>query len=391
MTADSSAQSPKGRVLVVDDDEILLRVLARVLEGAGYEVLRCMDSREALKLLAATPVDLVLSDISMPGLSGIELLRKVRETHLDLPVVLSTGSPEVESAVQAVEYGAHKYLIKPVDPNTLLSTVAHALQLSRLAAMRREAVQLAGGESALAVDRAALEAGLTRAIDRLWMAFQPIVNARTRATYGFEALLRTEDSTFPHPGVFIETAERLHRVWELGRAVRNAVAIQAAAKPDAAFFVNLHPSDLRDPELLEPSTPLAKIAKRVVLEITERASIEDLEGLPTTIARLRELGFRVAVDDLGAGYAGLSSFAQLEPEVVKLDMSLIRNLDTSPVRQKLVGSMAQLCKDMGHLVVAEGVETAAERDVLIELGCDLLQGYWFGRPGKAFPVATWGD
>jgi EAL domain-containing protein (putative c-di-GMP-specific phosphodiesterase class I) len=86
------------------------------------------------------------------------------------------------------------------------------------------------------------------------------------------------------------------------------------------------------------------------------------------------------VDDLGAGYAALSSFASLEPDMGKLDMSLLRGVDSHPTRRKLVGAMAELCRNLGILVVAEGIEIEAERDVVVELGCDLLQGFLLGRP-----------
>jgi EAL domain-containing protein (putative c-di-GMP-specific phosphodiesterase class I) len=127
----------------------------------------------------------------------------------------------------------------------------------------------------------------------------------------------------------------------------------------------------------------------VVLEITERSSLDRVADLPSKVALLREIGFRIAVDDLGAGYAGLTSLALLEPEIVKLDMTLVRDVHQSPTRQKLIRSMTSLCRDMGMLVVAEGVETLAEREALRELGCDLLQGYLFAKPGKPFPNVTW--
>lgn len=101
------------------------------------------------------------------------------------------------------------------------------------------------------------------------------------------------------------------------------------------------------------------------------------------------MGFRIAIDDLGAGYAGLTSFATLEPELVKLDMSLVRDIDKNPMKEKLVRSMTALCKDLGMLVVAEGVETTRERDLLVELGCDLLQGFLLGRPAPAFEAFSW--
>jgi EAL domain-containing protein (putative c-di-GMP-specific phosphodiesterase class I) len=101
------------------------------------------------------------------------------------------------------------------------------------------------------------------------------------------------------------------------------------------------------------------------------------------------LGYRIAVDDLGAGYAGLNYLAMLEPDVVKLDIGLVRDIHKIPVKRKLVGSMIGLCRDLGIVVVAEGVETVEERDVLVELQCDLLQGFLFARPGKPFPEPVW--
>jgi EAL domain-containing protein (putative c-di-GMP-specific phosphodiesterase class I) len=127
------------------------------------------------------------------------------------------------------------------------------------------------------------------------------------------------------------------------------------------------------------------MAPQVVLEITERASLHHIRDVQSRIARLREMGFRIAVDDLGAGYAGLTSFAQLEPEVVKLDMSLVRNVHAQPTKQTLVRTMISMCHELGMKVVAEGIETPEERDAILEAGCDLMQGYLFARPGPAFP------
>jgi EAL domain-containing protein (putative c-di-GMP-specific phosphodiesterase class I) len=151
------------------------------------------------------------------------------------------------------------------------------------------------------------------------------------------------------------------------------------------LFVNLHAHDLCDATLASPSSPLAPIASRVVLEITERAPLDGIPNARARVAALREMGFSIALDDLGAGYAGLGAFAQLEPEFVKLDMSLIRDVHRSSTKQKVVGSLTTLCKDMGISVVAEGIECAEERDSIAELGCDLLQGYLLATPGPAFP------
>src|SRR5580704_8952868 len=218
------------------------------------------------------------------------------------------------------------------------------------------------------------------------MAYQPIVQATTGSVFGYEALLRSEDPALSDPSAFLDAAERLGRVYDVGRAVRCKASEPMHRVPlPALLFVNLHAIDLTDETLTSPTAPLTAIASRVVLEITERASLESIDDVPSRVARLRELGFRIAIDDLGAGYSGLTSVAGLEPEFVKLDMSLVRDIHKNPVKRKLVRSMTALFKDMGITVIAEGIEVVAERDTILELGCDLLQGYLLARPGKAFP------
>jgi EAL domain-containing protein (putative c-di-GMP-specific phosphodiesterase class I) len=144
-----------------------------------------------------------------------------------------------------------------------------------------------------------------------------------------------------------------------------------------------------DESLLSSKSPLSAMANRVVLEITERASLDGVKDVRDKIAELRRMGFRIAIDDLGAGYAGLTSFASLEPEFVKLDMSLVREVDRNPTKEKLIRSMTSLCKELGMMVVAEGVETMAEREILVTIGCDLLQGYLLAKPGRPFPTFAW--
>ncbi|MCA9523679.1 MAG: EAL domain-containing protein, partial [Myxococcales bacterium] len=118
------------------------------------------------------------------------------------------------------------------------------------------------------------------------------------------------------------------------------------------------------------------------------ATLDDVRDVASRVVRLREMGFRIAIDDLGAGYAGLSYFARLEPEVVKLDMSLIRHIDHELTKQRVVASMVSVSHELGMTVIAEGVEIEGERDTAHALGCDLLQGYLFAKPAPPFPPAT---
>jgi EAL domain-containing protein (putative c-di-GMP-specific phosphodiesterase class I) len=384
------AAERNGRILLVDDDAGLRRAFARLLSAAAFDVDQAPSGNEALKLFQNTRYDVIISDIDMPGISGVELLRAVRGTDLDVPVILITGNPSVPTAVQAVEGGALRYLLKPVESEVLVRTVEHARRLQRLARLKREALEYLGNAEKLLGDRAGLEVSLARGIETLWMAYQPIVSPVQRSIVAHEALVRTREPNLPHPGALFSAAERLGRVHDVGRAIRACVAKTLHEHPVGTdIFINLHSADLFDESLYAEDAPLLPFAKRIVLEITERVALDHASDVPARIRRLRELGFRIAIDDLGAGYAGLSYFTLITPDVVKLDMSLIRNVDREPMKQKLVGSLTALCRELGMRVVAEGVETAAERDQVVALGADLLQGYLFAKPAFPFPSVNW--
>lgn len=378
-------------MLVAEDDEALGRAIERALTAVGFEVTLTPDGPSAARAIMTSSFEVVLSDINMPGSSGIDLLRMIRAYDLDVPVVLMTGSPELEPALDAIKLGALQYLCKPFPLETVIQVVERAAKLHRLAIVKRQALHVGGRAHQEAGDGAGLGLALDRALAAMWMAYQPIVRFTGRRVMAYEALMRTREPALPHPAAVLDAATRLGRLDEVGRHIRALVAESIASAPDNCLvFVNLHPDDLLDPDLTTDTAPLSGFSSRVVLEITERAAIANIRDVRDRIEVLRDMGYRIAIDDLGAGYAGLTSFAALEPEFVKLDMSLVRGINESPIRQKLVSSVVELCNDMEKCAIAEGVETRAERDHLAELGCDCMQGYLFARPDASFPVPSWG-
>ena len=384
---------PEGdelRVLLVDDDPALIRAYGAALTRHGVIVETAPDGKQAAARVRASSFDVIISDISMPEMTGIEFLKAVRAHDLEVPVILMTGEPSVESAIHAIEYGVFRYFAKPVAGQELWETVLRAARLHKLAKLKREALELPGSDAGRLGERAALEVRFSCSMSRMWMAFQPIIGWRGRHVFGYEALLRSDEPLMKNPAEILDAAERLGLIHELGRAVRSKVAEAAPASPvEAKLFVNLHSADLNDEDLYSTDAPLSKIAKRVVLEVTERASLYGVQNVTACVAKLKALGFQVAIDDLGAGYAGLTSFTQLEPEIAKLDMSLVRDVDKDTRRQSIVRSMNTLCKELDMLVIAEGVETPAERDMLTNLGCYLLQGYLFAKPERGFKAPRW--
>jgi EAL domain-containing protein (putative c-di-GMP-specific phosphodiesterase class I)/CheY-like chemotaxis protein len=378
-----------GRVLVVDDDPAMRRVCARVLEGEGWTVAVVEEGKAAEAAVAdrSQSFDCVVSDVNMPGMDGFAVVAAVRRHDPDLPVLLMTGDPSLDGAVKALDSGAVSYLTKPFSHETLAAGVARAARQHGVKRMRKRAESYA--RELIGAPGESVEARFQSALDKSWMAFQPIVDVSTRTVFAYEALIRTEEATLRRPDLLIATAERLDRIHDLGRTVRSAVAFAAAAAPpDVLLFVNVHGLELTDEELFASDTPLAALSKNVVLEITERIGIDEVAG-PARVAMLRRLGYRIAVDDLGAGYAALGALAMLEPEIVKLDMSLVRDLERHTTKRRVVGAIATLCRELGSRVVAEGVETVAERTVLVDLGIELLQGYLFAKPARGFPAPTW--
>jgi EAL domain-containing protein (putative c-di-GMP-specific phosphodiesterase class I) len=374
------AGSP-GYVLVVEHGPGAM--VARTLLQAGYAVQTADDGVTAMHWLATVRFDAVVTDISTPGVDGLELLRFAKHVDEELPVVLMTGAPDLDTAARAIELGASQYLLKPVAADRLYQALAKAVTARRASRMRSDALDSLEDFPTIVTDAdGPLRDRFSMAMSKIWMAYQPILR-RDGALFAYEALMRSDDEEIRSPGDLLDAAERLSLVIELGRIVRErATGLVHRSTANFSLFVNLHSLDLMDELLTSPAAPLSAIAPRVVLEITERAALHDLGEVKAKMTDLRAMGYRIALDDLGAGYAGLTSFAELEPEIVKLDMGLVRDIDKTPVKRKLVASVMQLSRDLGIMVVGEGVETEGERDVLVDLGCDLLQGYLFGKPQR---------
>lgn len=386
-TAKPSATELGARVLVVDDEQTVQQLLVRLLVASGYEVRTASNGEEALRTLERETVDLIVTDLVMPKADGMALLQSLRERAIDVPVVMITGAPTTESAMHAVRYRADAYLTKPVDPSALIAAVGRALHMRSVANLHREAYEQSNTQNARDSQLRALTTNFTNALQAIYMVYQPIISWSRKAAYGYEALVRSTEKSLPHPGALFEAAERLDRTSDLGSEIRaRCGGPWNGLQADYQLFVNLHSQDLLDETLYEENAPLAPFASRVVLELTERAALDDISDIGARITRLRTLGYRIAVDDIGAGYSGLNSLATVQPDFVKLDISLVRGLDKDAVRRRLVQLLTQLCNDLKISVVAEGVETVAERDALIDLGIDLLQGYLFARPAAPFVV-----
>jgi EAL domain-containing protein (putative c-di-GMP-specific phosphodiesterase class I)/GGDEF domain-containing protein len=220
----------------------------------------------------------------------------------------------------------------------------------------------------------------------VYIDYHPIVVTETQEIYGYEALARGVMRSLRSPEVMFDVAAEADLVWELSRLCRSRAieGMDTHLQPGELLFLNVDPHDFNDPAFNEHEV---KYPERVVIEITERTAIKDYPKFRERLRAFRDAGFRFAVDDAGSGYAGLGSIANLEPNFIKLDISLINGIDTNFIKQNLVETMVKFANDHGAMVIAEGVERAEEFKAVKELGVHLVQGFFLHRPSHA-PAAA---
>ena len=376
------------RILYVDEEPSAAAEVRYDLRHEDLDVLTATSAEEALRLLEAHEVEVVVSGEEMAELRGAEFLALVKRAHPEVVRLILTRDATLDDAYKALhDADVYRFLKRPFKPEDLVHCIEQAIDAREDILSQEQRSQRAPSPSR--AKRELLTAAFDRALESLWIAFQPIVSTARNAPYAYEALVRSDDGEIGNPAALFSVAEELGRISELDARIRAQVALEIPQAPgDAVFMVNVHPRSLLDPRLFERNDPLRAHAERVVLEITERSSLAETPDLQQVVARLRTMGYRLAVDDLGAGYASLTSIALLVPDFVKFDMDLVRDVHTSPTKAKLIRGMAALCEELEVRTVAEGIESPEERDCLIGLGCDLLQGYLFARPAKGFAMPT---
>lgn len=223
--------------------------------------------------------------------------------------------------------------------------------------------------------------------------YQPIISLRNGEFLGFEALTRgPETSALRSPLELFRVAEESGCLYPLERICREK-AIKSFAKPavDTYLFLNLNPQSLKDPQFTPGLTRKLLHKKglreeQIVFEITERQSIDDFEAFKIALLHYRRQGYLVAIDDAGAGYSSLQAIAELEPDFIKLDKSLIKGFDKNHVKAAIVEAFVTLTNKLGSKVIVEGIETLSEFKKAQELKVHYAQGYFIARPDNPCPV-----
>lgn len=227
-------------------------------------------------------------------------------------------------------------------------------------------------------------------------AFQPIVDLRDQSIFANEALVRGSNGEGALSVLSRVNDDNRYRFDQ--RCRTTAIAQAKGLGMDSYLSINFLPNAVYRPELCIRSTlEAARIHNfpldRLIFETIETEQVDNNSHLTNILREYREFGFKTAIDDFGAGYSGLNLLADFQPDLIKLDMALIRDIDRNKARQAIVRGIVTICADLAVTVIAEGIETAGERDFLADAGIYLMQGYWFAKPAfKALaeiPATAW--
>lgn len=383
------------RVLIAEDDADVRAALCELVTSEpSFELIgAAVDAPEAIELAAAGMPDVVLVDVHMPG-GGAAAVSGIHRRSPTSKVIVLSGSDDRETVLEMVREGIDGYLVKGGSIEEIVEAIRRAPEgrgsLSR--GITNDVIQELARQ--LGIRSSARRRRLVQDVRVRWavrdpaamnMVFQPIVSLPGRKVVGMEALARFPGRPRRAPNVWFAEATGVGLGVELELvAVEKALAALDRLPPEVYLTVNVSPTTLAKTRFYELIAEAG--GGRLVAEITEHALIQDYDRVSGGLGRLRALGMRIAVDDAGAGFASLRHILELSPEVIKLDLTLIRDIHRDRAKQALAASLISFAEKSGSTIVAEGIERAAEAKMLAEMGVGYGQGYFFGRPAP-LPVA----
>jgi DNA-binding NarL/FixJ family response regulator/EAL domain-containing protein (putative c-di-GMP-specific phosphodiesterase class I) len=383
---------PRARpitVVLADDNPEFVETLSLIIQrDPGFDLVgKARDTTGAIRLAALYKPDLALVDWQMPGGGGAIAAAEIVRSSPETRVVALSAHGERQAVLQMLRAGASSYVVKSVTAHDLVEilrmTAAGGAALSPEVApgvIEELVVQLARSEHR--DGREAETLGRVRSVideSAFEIVYQPIVGLAEDRVIAVEALARFETAPRRSPDVWFGDAVEVGLGVELDMAAaKKALRILPDLPAGVDLFLNVWPESIfsdRFAELMATVSP-----ESIVLELTEHAPVQDYDRLGAVTDALRDSGFRISVDDVGAGFASLRHLLNLRPDVLKIDISLCRFIEADRARQVLAGALASLGRELGATVVAEGIETAAELQAVRDLGIDAAQGYYLGRP-----------
>ncbi len=370
-------------VLLLDDDPAVTEGLAAGLEREGRTIITCNDLESAQLIVERVKPSHIVSDVRLTGqfgFEGLEFIRYARKHSPESRMILMTGDPSEALQLEASERGAVAFLSKPFEVGQL-DSILDLMACSALSSSATDATplmrmpmldEIVGSES-------------------LSPFFQPIVELRgEHPVFGYEALARYRDNyLLRDPEVLFQYAIRKQRILDLELAcVSQALRAGEQLTRGKILFMNIHPEvlshgrELRE-TLVRETQRHGVDPQRIVLEITEQASLKDDRSVFEGVERLRDLGIRFALDDVGVAYSHLPYIDRLRPSFLKISQHFGTAFETDPTKLKIVSNLQSLATDFDCELILEGIEHEATSDVAALMGIRYGQGFLFRHPAEA--------
>jgi EAL domain-containing protein (putative c-di-GMP-specific phosphodiesterase class I)/CheY-like chemotaxis protein len=383
------------RVLIADDQQSAAAGMTAALDsGDGFELVGVAASAaRAAELAEAEHPDVALVSARVTG-GGDDAVRAILTASPETRVLAHSGHTDHSEVVAMLRAGAGGFLVRDAPPRKLMAALRAAADGDTIfdgtvnGAVLRELMDQVHaanrGHEAMITKRARIRSVLER--EEFDIVFQPIVALDSRDIVGYEALSRFSAEPHRGPDEWFAEAHEVGLGPELELAAIRLACERSRDLPEGMFMaVNVSPVTTERPELLALLAGCK--VDEVVLEVTEHARVEDYRRFRVAIARVRELGARLAVDDAGAGFSSLRHILELDAELIKLDGSLTRHLEDDPRRRSLASALIEFGRESGASVLAEHIESELQLIELRRLGVTYGQGYHLGRPQR-LPAAA---
>jgi EAL domain-containing protein (putative c-di-GMP-specific phosphodiesterase class I)/AmiR/NasT family two-component response regulator len=375
-------------VFIVDDNPSNVALLKELIREEGLSKIDTeTDSRKVRERLRECRPDLVLLDLHMPHVDGLQVLAQIKAYAAGdyLPVLVLTADTTTGARDQALSHGAHDFLTKPFDAVETTLRIANLLETRELHAnLRRAGVVPVTRSPEGSADPEDIRRRIQNVLDgnRVTPVYQPIVDLRSRETVGYEGLSRFYDPRHGGPDRWFDDAFTVGLGVQLEWSAALTLLPFMDRIPKGTFLaINMSPAtvlNVVEKELCPPER-----CGDLVIELTERVPIQDYQAVQGALNEMRSLGTRLAADDRGSGFAGFRHLVSLAPDIIKLDIGLLREFRFKSGQLAITNALVTFADDVGAQVIAEGVEDEAELELLQGLGVAWAQGFHLGKPGPA--------
>lgn len=360
------------KILLIENDKKFLHCATDLLKSHNYSVDIACSGADALLRMHHTP-HLVLISYFLPDMRGMEICKQIRADKRwhGVPILVLTDSMISLEEMESLYIYGDDHIAKPCDPDELLARIEIAL--------RHKITDQSPEEKEVVIH----ELNNILKEERIVPYFQPIYAAPSLEILGVEALSRPVTSTsLSNPELFFRAALAFGVYTDIEKmAWRKAFEQWQERLGQGKLFLNCTPYFIGNNSMdQEFFVGLGIDPQRVVLELTERTAIHNHEIFIGKLNELRNLGMKIAVDDVGSGFASLDTVAEVRPDYVKIDLKLIRDINFDSLKRNIVQSIITFCRQSNIMTVAEGIEEKAELEIVLDLGVDAVQGYLLGKP-----------